>query len=224
MRLLLLWPPHKTGEPFMTFAAVGKRAGRAQDLIDEWEFIRRYMEEGPQSVPTPRVRSKIPWPWYSLEPQFEGLGPILRHGDWKMWLSKLLISPAFLTLGGGHWVSQLLCWEPRWPKIIREAGRPDKPVPKLTTAEDYDPETCRRLHLNKDMWVPRDIEDEEIVNINTANMKEIATLDGIGRIRARAIVAYREAHGEFCSLEDLENVPGVSKKQVRKNRWRVRTD
>lgn len=156
MPLLLLWLPHETGQPFMIFAAVGKRAGTAQDLLDEWEFIRRYMEDGPESVPKPRVRSKIPWPWYSLEPQFEGLWPILRHGDWKLWLGKLLMSPAFLILGAGHWVSQLLCWEPRWPKIIREAGQPGKPIPKLTTAEDYDPETCRRLYLNADLWVPKD--------------------------------------------------------------------
>ncbi|MCU5784746.1 hypothetical protein MA04_04046 [Alcanivorax balearicus MACL04] len=156
MRLVLAWMPHRTGQPFVTFAAVGKRAGTAQDLLDEWEFIRRYMEEGPKSVPQPRVRSKMPWPWYSLEPQFEGLWPILRHGDWKLWLGKLLMSPAFLILGAGHWVSQLLCWEPRWPKIIREAGQPGKPTPKLTTAEDYDPETCRRLYLNADLWVPKD--------------------------------------------------------------------
>ncbi|KAF0807816.1 hypothetical protein A6D6_00813 [Alcanivorax xiamenensis] len=156
MPLLLFWHPLDTGLPFATYTAVGKRAGTAQDLLDEWEFIRRYMEDGPESVPKPRVRSKIPWPWYSLEPQFEGLWPILRHGDWKLWLGKLLMSPAFLILGAGHWVSQLLCWEPRWPKIIREAGQPGKPIPKLTTAEDYDPETCRRLYLNADLWVPKD--------------------------------------------------------------------
>lgn len=224
MRLLLLWPPHKTGEPFMTFAAVGKRAGSSQELIDEWEFIRRYMEEGLESVPEPRVRSRIPWPWYSLEPQFEGLGPILRNGGWQMWLGKLLISPAFLTLGGGHWLSQLLCWEPRWPKIIREAGQPGKPVPKLTTAEDYGPETCRRLHLNQDMWIPREIQEDEIVNINAADESELAKLDGIGSIRAKAIVAYREEHGPFDALERLENVPGISTKQVRQNRWRMRLD
>ncbi|MEQ9509986.1 DUF6708 domain-containing protein [Alloalcanivorax xenomutans] len=160
MRLVLAWMPHRTGQPFVTFAAVGKRAGTAQDLLDEWEFIRRYMEDGPESVPKPRVRSKIPWPWYSLEPQFEGLWPILRHGDWKLWLGKLLMSPAFLILGAGHWVSQLLCWEPRWPKIIREAGQPGKPIPKLTTAEDYDPETCRRLYLNADLWMPKDYDPD----------------------------------------------------------------
>lgn len=59
-RLVLAWMPHRTGQPFVTFAAVGKRAGTAKELLDEWEFIRRYMEEGPESVPKPRVRSKIP--------------------------------------------------------------------------------------------------------------------------------------------------------------------
>lgn len=223
MPLLLGWIPQHTGLPFATFAAVGKRAGRAQELLDEWEFIRCYMEEGPESVPRPRVRSKIPWPWYSLEPQFEGLGPILRHGDWKLWLGKVLISPAFLTLGAGHWVSQLLCWEPRWPKIIREAGQPGKPTPKLTTAEDYDPETCRRLHLNKDMWVPSEQGGGNAININIADAGSLAELEGIGLNRARAIVAYREQHGNFDEPEQLQLVPGVGPELVRQNLWRMTT-
>jgi len=50
------------------------------------------------------------------------------------------------------------------------------------------------------------------VNINTADALTLATeLKGIGEKRAEAIVAYREANGEFSALEDLENVKGVGK-------------
>ena len=71
-----------------------------------------------------------------------------------MLVALVMISPALLALGLANWLSQLLCWEPRWPKVIREAGQRGKPRPKLTEASDYDADTCRRLYLNADLWKP----------------------------------------------------------------------
>ncbi|WP_159660012.1 DUF6708 domain-containing protein [Alcanivorax xiamenensis] len=172
--ILLLWPS-RPNRPQMEGVHVGKACATSEPMRDEWEFIRRYMEEGPEGLPQPRIRSKWPLPWHAFEPVFGGmLGLLLgrREGKpssgsaldtqqiGKRLLGRLLmlviISPALLTLGLANWLSQLLCWEPRWPKVIREAGQPGKPIPKLTTAEDYDPETCRRLYLNADLWVPKD--------------------------------------------------------------------
>jgi competence protein ComEA len=49
------------------------------------------------------------------------------------------------------------------------------------------------------------------VNINQASAEQLSSLKGIGAKRAAAIVAYRSAHGQFKQLEDLTNVPGISK-------------
>lgn len=60
------------------------------------------------------------------------------------------------------------------------------------------------------------------VNINTASAEEIATsLDGIGEARAAAIVAYREAHGPFKSVEELKNVKGVGDAILEKNNGNI---
>lgn len=51
--------------------------------------------------------------------------------------------------------------------------------------------------------------DNGKVNINTANVTELMTLPGIGSSKAEAIAAYREEHGNFSSIEDIMNVPGI---------------
>ncbi len=47
------------------------------------------------------------------------------------------------------------------------------------------------------------------VNLNTANVKELCTLKGIGESRAEAILKYREEKGGFSNVEELMQVPGI---------------
>lgn len=42
--------------------------------------------------------------------------------------------------------------------------------------------------------------------INTANFHELRTLRGIGKVRATAILTFRNGGGAFSSIEDLEEV------------------
>ncbi|HET9484894.1 MAG TPA: ComEA family DNA-binding protein [Xanthomonadales bacterium] len=59
----------------------------------------------------------------------------------------------------------------------------------------------------------------DTVNLNTADAATIAAkLNGIGMAKAEAIVAYREAHGPFRSVDQLAEVKGVGLKTVEKNR------
>lgn len=157
LRLGLAWHPLDTGLPYMETAFVGKRANNSQELFDEWEFIRRYMEEGPDAVPRPWRATRLPVPWQSFLPQFEGMRFFFRLRQPPLvWLGKVLMTPAFVVMGAAHWVSQLLCWWPRWPKVIREAGRAGKPIPALTVPEDYPPEVCERLYANADLALTRE--------------------------------------------------------------------
>lgn len=47
------------------------------------------------------------------------------------------------------------------------------------------------------------------LDLNRATVDELIMLPGIGRVRARAIIRWREEHGLFRSLDDLLQVPGV---------------
>ena len=48
------------------------------------------------------------------------------------------------------------------------------------------------------------------VDVNTAGLDELDTLDGIGPALAQRIIDYREEHGPFSSLEELLEVKAVS--------------
>lgn len=57
------------------------------------------------------------------------------------------------------------------------------------------------------------------VNLNTADASSIAeNLNGVGMTKAEAIVAYREQHGAFNSLEDLLQVKGIGAKTLDLNK------
>ena len=57
------------------------------------------------------------------------------------------------------------------------------------------------------------------VNVNTAHAAAIAEeLNGIGAKKAQAIIDYREANGNFKTIESLTEVKGIGLKTVEKNR------
>ena len=50
---------------------------------------------------------------------------------------------------------------------------------------------------------------QTVVNINKADEKELQSLNGIGESLATSIVKYRKENGNFETIEDLKNVPGI---------------
>lgn len=52
------------------------------------------------------------------------------------------------------------------------------------------------------------------VAINHAGIDLLTTLPGIGISLAQNIIAYRETHGDFTSIEDLLNVEGIGQKRL----------
>jgi competence protein ComEA len=55
-----------------------------------------------------------------------------------------------------------------------------------------------------------------VVNINTASVKELDALPGIGARTAALIVEYRQKNGPFKKIEELMNVRGVGEKSFLK--------
>lgn len=64
-------------------------------------------------------------------------------------------------------------------------------------------------------------ENTRMININTASINELTTLPGIGEVKARAIVDYRENHGPFKSVEELMMVSGIGEKIYEKLREKI---
>jgi competence protein ComEA len=57
-----------------------------------------------------------------------------------------------------------------------------------------------------------------LININSANVEQLSELKGVGKAKAEAIIAYREAHGKFSSLEELAAVKGIGAATIEKNK------
>ena len=56
------------------------------------------------------------------------------------------------------------------------------------------------------------------VDLNTATVEQLQQLPGIGPVRAKAIVEFREKSGPFQRVEDLLAIRGISKSRFEKLR------
>lgn len=63
--------------------------------------------------------------------------------------------------------------------------------------------------------------DFDKININTASAEELQQLEGIGKTRANAIIAYRKENGGFSSVNELLNVKGIGEKTFEKIRGEI---
>jgi competence protein ComEA len=84
---------------------------------------------------------------------------------------------------------------------------------------------CFTLCLAMGAIGPASAEEEAMptsVDINRADARTLATvLDGVGVVKAEAIVRYREMHGGFATIEELANVTGIGLSTVDRNQGRI---
>ena len=155
---LITFHPYKTGFPVAQSVGIGKNTYNAQDYKDEWEFIRRYMEHGPENLPKPRLSTHLPMPFHGFEGHVKPMIHAAKNAP-TAWVYLLLI-PVFLILlpfyTVGYFISECLCWQPRWSKIIRQAGQMGKPTPKETTLSDYPPKVQQAILDSRLEWGVRD--------------------------------------------------------------------
>lgn len=51
------------------------------------------------------------------------------------------------------------------------------------------------------------------ININTADLSELDSLPGFGQVTAQKIIEYRQEHTKFNSIEELMNIKGIGEKK-----------
>lgn len=56
----------------------------------------------------------------------------------------------------------------------------------------------------------------KIVNLNSATKEDLQTLTGVGARKAEAILQYRQQHGNFKKIEEIQQVDGIGEKTFQK--------
>ena len=60
------------------------------------------------------------------------------------------------------------------------------------------------------------------LNLNTATLEQLDTLDGVGPATAQKILDYRTEHGGFGNVDELDQIPGIGEKRLAAMRERLR--
>jgi competence protein ComEA len=60
------------------------------------------------------------------------------------------------------------------------------------------------------------------VNLNTATLEQLETLDGVGPAIAQKILAFRQQHGGFRTIDELDQISGIGPKKMAALRAQVR--
>ena len=62
------------------------------------------------------------------------------------------------------------------------------------------------------------------VNVNTATQQELSSVPGLNPDLAKAIVKYSEEMGDFMSIDELADVPGMNKDALEQAKQTLRVD
>jgi competence protein ComEA len=52
------------------------------------------------------------------------------------------------------------------------------------------------------------------VSLNSASAEQLDSLPGVGPVTAQKIIAYRQQHGPFTSLDELDAIPGIGQARI----------
>jgi hypothetical protein len=126
-------------------------ASQSQRIVSlYWEYVRRYMEEGPQAVLSltpvylPISERRETWRF--------GLMRLALDGPWAAVL--MIMLPLYFLMSLGRWFAMRTSKIPVWPKEVEEVCRIEPNDPHARDARNNPPELWNALWGNRKMVYP----------------------------------------------------------------------
>ena len=128
-----------------------------------------------------------------------------------------VVSPGMYQLPGGSRVSQAIdaagglteAADDRSINLARELSDGEQIVTSKQMPSDLENTGSNSTTANDQSFSS----STQKVNINAATKEELMTLDGVGEATAEKIIAYRQEHGSFSSIEEIKEVSGIGDKK-----------
>lgn len=111
------------------------------------------------------------------------------------------LTAAFLLFTGGWFWAERRSAEPYEVTV-------QKPLPAVSSPVQPEQNNEIEEAVNAGQR-PDSLLEGETIDLNTADSYDLQRLPGIGEKRALAIIAYREEHGPFQSVDELVGVKGI---------------
>jgi hypothetical protein len=92
------------------------------ELYEDFEYYRRFMEEGPESLPPVAgfLSTEISFR-NSLKLQFDGMSDMMKSGNTFLWLTGVIAAIPTFFLAVAYHIAQLTCHEPVWPDKVKRS-------------------------------------------------------------------------------------------------------
>ena len=82
----------------------------------------------------------------------------------------------------------------------------------IVTISEGNPTSSEESDLLASPTQTSEASPQSSVNINTATIQELCSLPAIGETLAKRIIAYRDEHGLFNSIDEIMSVEGIGAK------------
>ncbi|PIQ24347.1 hypothetical protein COW36_24150 [bacterium (Candidatus Blackallbacteria) CG17_big_fil_post_rev_8_21_14_2_50_48_46] len=106
---------------------------------------------------------------------------------------------------------------PEQGEVKIPAAQPPAPSAE-TSADEPAPKSRKKTTRNRHKASSSQASPVRKLDLNRATAAELESLPGVGPKMAQRILAWRKAHGEFSSVDELTQVKGIGKKRLKELR------
>lgn len=104
------------------------------------------------------------------------------------------------------------------PKPEASSAASDAPTSESSKPAEVDPNDTESSEANTSTSSYYDEQASSqtytgIVNLNTATLEQLCSLNGIGEVYAARIIAYRNEHGGFRTIDEIMQINGIGQKR-----------